>query len=661
MTERRSDESRQRMVEAQIVSRGVTDPAVIAAMLRVPREAFLPPEMAEFAFQDSALPIEEGQTISQPYIVAAMAEALGLNPSDRVLEVGTGSGYAAAVLASIASEVYTVERHGALAASARDRLQALGYDNVHVRHGDGSLGWPEHAPYDAIVVAAGGPEIPPALRDQLAPHGRLVIPVGPTPRMQHLVRLRRTNGAFERERLRAVTFVPLIGAGGWEAEGAPETIRPSAAHSASRLVRETCEPLAGIDEVPLGSTLERIGDARIVLLGEASHGTSEFYRMRARISRELIERHGFNVVAVEADWPDAVRINDYVHDRPRIDHGHEPFTRFPTWMWRNHEVSEFAAWLRSYNGEQDEPRRRASFHGLDLFSLYTSIAAVLHYLDDVDPEAAQIARRRYGCLTPWQADPGTYGRAALSGRFETCEAEVVSMLSDMLTRRIDYSARDGERFLDAAQNARLIVNAELYYRIMYYGSAESWNLRDRHMFDTLQTLLAFYGPDCKAIVWAHNSHIGNAAATEMAARGEFNIGQLCRQEFGPDVYLIGFGTHAGTVAAAPEWGAEMEVMDVRPSYPESYERLFHDTEMDAFILHLREPARPEVREELGGARLERAIGVIYRPETELLSHYFQAILPRQFDEYIWFDRTEAVTPIRTPAAAGVPDTYPFGV
>ena len=715
---------RDEMVRRQIAARGVRDRRVLEAMRTVPREVFVPERLAEFAYDDTPLPIGEEQTISQPYVVALMAEALELGPQDKVLEIGAGSGYAAAVLSRIAREVWAIERHESLARQARARMERLGYSNVHILHGDGTLGWPEQAPYDGIVVAAGGPEVPRALLDQLAEGGRLVIPIGPDPRTQSLVRVRRrADGDYIREDLGAVRFVPLIGAQGWREEGGaftappqapvvgvggppgePVTEDPAAAARASeaeraaqaaagvrpvsealapaglppevvltypraasppaqvaKLIREEAEPFDDLETADLGALLERIGDCRVVLLGEATHGTSEFYRFRARITQELLRQKGFNVVAVEADWPDAAQIDRYVRGRETPPAEGPTFARFPTWMWRNREVRDFVHWLRDYNEEVSEPERKVSFHGLDLYSLYTSIASVLRYLDEVDPEAGQVARLRYGCLTPWAQDPALYGRAALTRRFAVCEAEVLTNLREMLDRRLQYAARDGESFLDAVQNARVVANAERYYRAMYYGSAESWNLRDRHMFDTLRTLIGFRGAEAKAVVWEHNSHIGNAAATEMGARGELNVGQLARDEYGDDAYLVGFGTDHGTVAAATDWDGEMEIKRVRPSHPESYERLCHESGVAAFLLHLREPERSEVREELEAPRLERAIGVIYRPETELLSHYFQAVLPWQFDEYAWFDETRAVTPLGTEEVSGLPETYPFGL
>ena len=600
-------DARAQMVRTHIAARGVRDPAVLTAMRSVPREAFLPPELEEFAYTDAPLPIERGQTISQPYIVALMTAAAALRPGDRVLEVGTGSGYAAAILGRIAREVYTVERHEELARVAAERLARLGFANVSVLHGDGTLGWPEHAPYDAIIVAAGGPKVPEALLDQLAPGGRLVIPVGEGRSVQRLLRVTRgADGRFHEEELGDVRFVPLIGAQGWMAEPSEWNGRPaqplSRPDTLVRLVREVAEPLESIEGQDLGALLERLARSRVVLIGEATHGTSEFYRMRARITQELIRTRGFGIVAVEADWPDARRVNRYVQALPD---GHRPeesaFARFPTWMWRNHETWGFVEWLRVFNAEVREPARQAGFYGLDLYSLFTSIRSVLEYLERVDPPAARLARERYSCLTPWQADPQAYGRAAISGRYRVCEKEAVAMLRDMLSRELEYAERDGERFHDAVQNARLVADAERYYRAMYYGASESWNQRDRHMFETLERLLAFHGPASKAVVWAHNSHLGDARATEMSARGELNLGQLCRQRFGDAASLVGFGTDHGTVAAAHDWDRPMRVMTLRPAHPESYERLCHESGVRAFLLHLREPSAR------GGARRAGAI------------------------------------------------------
>jgi protein-L-isoaspartate(D-aspartate) O-methyltransferase len=657
-----AEDKRGRMLESHIRGRGVRDPAVLEALGAVRREAFVPSHLEEFAYEDTPLPIEEGQTISQPFIVAAMAEALQLAPDDRVLEIGTGSGYAAAILGEIAREVYTIERHRLLADQASRRLRELDYRNVHVLCGDGTLGWPEHAPFDAILVSAGGPEVPRVLVEQLAPGGRLVIPVGPDLRDQRLLRVTKmAEDETRTEDLGGVRFVPLVGEAGWPESSEVTTAKrvPTSDSPISHLIRETCHPISDIGEVELGSLLEHVGDARVVLLGEATHGTSEFYEMRMRITTELVMRRGFNIVAIEADWPDAARVDHYIRALEFPSHDAPTFDRFPTWMWRNYEVVKLIEWLKSHNEVVDDPERQVGFHGLDLYSLYKSRDAVLHYLDDVDPDAAAIARERYACLSPWERNPALYGRVAISEGYARCEQPVVSVLRDLLTRQLDYTQADGDRFLDASSNARIVAAAEQYYRVMYYGGAASWNLRDQHMFDTLERLLEFRGPGAKAVVWAHNSHVGDARATEMgASRGEHNIGQLCRQKFGDAAFSVGFGTHTGTVAAATDWDGPMELKKVRPSHPSSYERLCHDAEVPAFLLALRFPAREAVREELMSVRLERAIGVIYRPETELQSHYFQAALPAQFDMYVWFDETGAVHPLEPGLAhAEVPAIY----
>jgi len=654
------------MVDIQIAGRGVRDGSVLDAMRHVPREAFVEPGFEEFAYEDGPLPIGEGQTISQPYIVGLMIEAAEIKPGDSVLEVGAGSGYAAAIMSQIADRVRAIERHAPLAQAARQRVQKLGYDNIELRVGDGTKGWPEAAPFDAILVAAGGPEVPKALKEQLAIGGRLVIPIGDQERHQKLMKVTRKGHAdFEEEDLGGVRFVPLIGAQGWAEDGRRAATNhlpgQSRGRTLSELIAGAAEPLPDLDDPAFGHPFDRFADRRVVLLGEASHGTAEFYHARATITRHLIEHHGFTIVAVEADWPDAAAVDRYVRHRPARAAAEPPFQRFPTWMWRNTEVASLIDWMRTYNEGVPETDCRAGFYGLDLYNMSGSIAAVLDYLDDIDPAAAKVARERYGCLTPWQKEPSTYGRAVLTAGYRKCEQLVIEQCRELLKRRLDYAIQDGESFLDAAQNARLIASAERYYRIMYYGGAESWNLRDTHMFETLGHLLEARGSHSKAIVWAHNSHIGDARYTDMGVvREELNIGQLCRERFGDDAALIGFGTHMGTVAAATNWGGEMEVKRVRPSHRDSYERLCHDAGMPRFLLDLdRDEA---LRRRLLEPKLERFIGVIYRPETELMSHYSDASLPQQFDAYVWFDETKAVTPLGAEhAKAGVPDTYPFGM
>ncbi|MHA1134751.1 MAG: protein-L-isoaspartate(D-aspartate) O-methyltransferase [Alphaproteobacteria bacterium] len=668
------------MVARHLGARGISDPQVLRAMGEVPREAFVSEPLAEFAYEDAPLPIEAGQTISQPYIVARMVELAELRPGDNVLEVGAGSGYAAAIMGRIAEKVYAIERHEELARLAQAREAKLGYDNVEIICADGTKGWPEAAPFDAIMVSAGGPKIPETLKQQLAVGGRLVIPVGREIH-QTLMLVRRTGeDTFEQEDHGAVTFVPLIGEEGW---GAPETAKaqtkidsattgyanglliPSqhakvVRTNLSHVIADAAEPFGDLDE--LATLAERFANRRVVLLGEATHGTAEFYDARARITEMLVRKHGFNVVAVEADWPDATVYDALVRGLPRPAVPTEAFSRFPAWMWRNGQVRDFLARLEAINETIADPDKRAGFYGLDVYSMASSIEAVLNYLDGVDPDAARIARERYGCLAPFRTEPARYGHMAMSRGFAVCETPVTKALVDLLKNRLDYLAKDGDAFFDAEQNARIVMAAELYYRIMYYGGARSWNLRDEHMFDTLERVLAHRGSDSKAVVWAHNSHIGNAMFTEMGqVRGEHNIGQLARARFADQCALIGFGTDRGTVAAASNWDEPMEVKRVRPARDDSYEGRSREAGIDAFFLETGTGQKDSVREALAEPLLERAIGVIYRPETELLSHYFQAELSRQFDAWVWFTETNAVDARPQAHPHGPDETYPFGL
>ena len=409
-----------------------------------------------------------------------------------------------------------------------------------------------------------------------------------------------------------------------------------------------------------------VGDARVVLIGEASHGTHEFYRTRAELTRELIARRGFNVIAVEADWPDAYRVNRWVRgasDDSSAEQALGDFVRFPRWMWRNTDVVEFTAWLRERNLRTPEAER-VGFYGLDLYSLHRSIEAVLAYLGKVDPEDARRARERYSCFEMFGGDPQAYGYASTRGFSADCEDEVTAQLVDLRRRALDYANRDGriaaDEYFFAEQNARLVANAETYYRAMFGSHVQSWNVRDRHMMETLESLVQHTGRESKAVVWAHNSHLGDARATQMASSGELNLGQLVRERFNGEAFLIGFTTHTGTVTAARNWDDPAERRHVRPSLPGSYEHLFHETDISQFLLLLRDgPARQALWTE----RLERAIGVIYRPESERVSHYFRARLPQQFDAVLHIDRTTALEPLERWAVeeADLPETYPSGV
>jgi erythromycin esterase-like protein len=437
------------------------------------------------------------------------------------------------------------------------------------------------------------------------------------------------------------------------------------------LLSEKAKALVGAPN-DFDSLVDLIGDARFVLLGEASHGTHEFYRIRAQISKVLIAQRGFNAVAVEADWPDAYRVNRFVrgvsNDIDSVE-ALDGFQRFPQWMWRNADVLDFVGWLREHNDHQLSEDRKCGFYGLDLYSLHASIEAVLGYLNKVDPEAAKRARHHYSCFEQFGKRIETYGYATGFGMTPSCESAVIRELVALRQKEMQYLQRDGQVAADAyfcaEQNALVVRNAEEYYRNMFRREVSSWNLRDTHMMESFLRLaihLSNQRPPAKIIVWAHNSHLGDARATQMSERGELNLGQLVRERFGKEAVSIGFTTYDGTVTAASDWDGPAERKNVRPAHPESYEALFHDVDVPNFFLNLRDDG--DLPSHLRSERLERAIGVIYRPETELISHYFHARLPDQFDAILHYDHTRAVEPLERSAewqAGEVEETFPSGL
>lgn len=446
---------------------------------------------------------------------------------------------------------------------------------------------------------------------------------------------------------------------------------------------ETLIPAIEKHALPLDGTMDDydpiIAAARgknFVLIGEATHGTKEFYRARGEMTERLIQEIGFDAVAVEADWPDAYRINRYVSLT-----SHEPegralscFERFPTWMWRNKEIFRFVEWLRAYNFEFRKPgpenRWPVGFYGLDLYSMNTSIHAVLAYLGKIDPVAARRARIRYGCLDHFMDNPQAYGYATEFGLADSCEDDIIAQLTEIRSKAYEYIKKDGfaaaDEYFCARQNAQLVMNAEEYYRAMFRGRPNSWNLRDKHMFETLEDLADHLGErlgrDPRIAVWAHNSHIGDAGATEMSHRGEFNIGQLVKNAYPDKTLLVGFSTCRGTVTAADNWDEPAKTIRINEPLSGSYEDIFHRVRHNAFMLDLREN-NPAV-DKLMQKRLQRAIGVVYRPDTERHSHYFQPCLPQQFDFILHYDETTAVEPLGTamhPHHGEMDETYPSGL
>lgn len=438
-----------------------------------------------------------------------------------------------------------------------------------------------------------------------------------------------------------------------------------------KCIQEVASPLTGSPN-DYDRLMSMIGDARFVLLGEATHGTHEFYHARAEITKLLIERKGFSAVAIEGDWPDAYRINRFIRneggDLDSVD-ALGGFERFPTWMWRNADVLDFVGWLRDHNDGLESPIRKVGFYGLDLYSLYSSAEAVIRYLEDVDPEAAHQARQRYSCFEIFGEDTQAYAYAAGRGIIKPCEDQAIGQLVELHRQATTYLEMDGRAAEDelfyAQQNARLVRNAEVYYRTMFHGGVSSWNLRDKHMAETLSDLSAHLGrrgDPTGIIVWAHNSHVGDARATEMGKRGEWNIGELTREMFGDEVFNVGFTTFEGTVTAASNWDEPPERKRVRPALYGSYELLFHNVGVPAFLLPLSNDLESTM--ELRRPRLERAIGVIYRPETERHSHYFYSHLSDQFDAVIHFDHTRAVEPLERATrwkSDELPETFPTAI
>jgi erythromycin esterase len=418
-------------------------------------------------------------------------------------------------------------------------------------------------------------------------------------------------------------------------------------------IREVQHPLRGADD--LDPLLDRVGDARFVLLGEASHGTSEYYTWRHRVTERLVRERGFSFVAVEGDWPDCYRVNRYVKGWRDSGSGAREvlhaFDRWPTWMWANEEVVALAEWMRAWNDGRPE-ERKVGFYGLDVYSLWDSMDAVQKYLERVDPEAARRARRAYGCFDPYEGDVQEYAMATALVP-TSCEQEAVSMLLEMRRKAPEYREDGREAYFNAEQNALVARNAELYYRTMVRGGPASWNVRDNHMVETLGRLMQHHGPDAKAVVWEHNTHIARA--------GMVNVGQLARQEWGDDdVVLVGFSSHRGSVIAGEEWGAPMERMPVPPARDGSWEAVFHAAGAeDRLVLTDHLAGAESSMDPLG----HRAIGVVYDPGAERWGNYVPTVLPLRYDAVLYFDETRALRPLHmeTHETGEAPETFPSGM
>jgi len=439
-----------------------------------------------------------------------------------------------------------------------------------------------------------------------------------------------------------------------------------------QIISDNALPLSGTD-INYASLDTQFRKASVILLGEATHGTDEFYRIRSQITKKLITDYGFNAIAIEGDWPDVYQLNRYiqgVYPKNTANTTLANFKRFPIWMWRNKPMLELIRWLRNYNDELKPPNKKIGLYGLDLYSLHTSIEEIIKFLDKNDPQAAAKARERYKCLDTAIHDPEIYGYLSNINLTVSCAEAVTEQLIELNQQDYSFIQKDQEvdedEYFQLIQNAYLVKSAESYYRNMFRAEVSTWNLRDQHMFDTLQNIQNYlskkHRKQAKIIVWAHNSHIGDAKATEMGEKGEFNIGQLVQEFYGKESFSLGFTTYSGTVMAASGWGQKGEIKHIEPALPESYEHLFHSIGLGNFVLLLN---RDEViSSALCTPHLERAIGVVYKPDTERISHYFYSILPRQFDAVCHVDITAALEPILDKdiiEEEELPDTFPTGL
>ncbi|QXP58328.1 erythromycin esterase family protein [Olleya sp. HaHaR_3_96] len=638
-------------ITEQLEDKGISNKLLLEAFQDIPEAFFLSETLHPYFYEDVRIEKSLEKTEPRVIVVARMLEQLKIKKEDKILITGVDSIYILVVLSKIYKNVYNIETNETYANWATEVLKAVDINNVHIKTDNPEIGWKEEGPFNAILIASAFKEIPNTIKKQLAIGAKLIAPVGPD--WAHVlleVTKRVSENDYASKALRDNYYIP-------NPKILPKISKET--YTETEIIDEigiNSIPFKTIKKFPMDGLLERIGNAKVVLLGEASHGTSEFYLTRQEITKALIEKKGFNFVCAEADWSDAEQINNYVKNEYTAQNW-LPFARFPEWMWKNKEVLDFVEWLKKYNAKRNNT---IGFYGLDLYGLENSIDLVINYLQKIDPELAKIAKNRYACITPYMSNPTVYGKLVTTNTLESCEKDVIDMLFDLLKNK--NKLNHTKEYFYAYQNATVVVDTERYYKAMYYGSAESWNLRDFHMFYTLKSLLSFFGKDSKTVVWAHNSHIGNALATEMYARGEINIGHLCKEHFGSKSYHIGFGTNTGTVAASKNWGEKMNKMPIKDAVDNSYENLCNKTNVSNFTLPLREEhTEKKLRDFLSVPRLQRAIGVVYKPETELRSHYYKSILPYQFDEYIWFNKTKAITPLETKTAiTKLIDIHPFG-
>jgi protein-L-isoaspartate(D-aspartate) O-methyltransferase len=645
------------MVREGLVRRGIRDQRVLDAMGAVPRERFVPEQFAGSAYEDRPLPIVAGQTISQPYVVALALEAAAVRPTDRVLEVGTGSGYAAAVLDELAAEVWTVERHGDLVVDASESLRAALHGNVHVRWGDGSLGWPEAAPFDVVLVSAAGEEVPAPLLEQLADDGRLVMPVGPADGRQELVLVHRVGSRLDREELGPVQFVPLLAdraarpAHTVGRSGRRATVVDSERSPAERLAR-SCEPFSSITGADLSGLVDRLSEARVVVLGPSTSGTSEFHQLCARIAQALVEQLGCRTIVIDADWPDVAALDAWCAGFEPIPDAPAPCTTFPSWRWRNQEFGSLLAWLRrraTRVGGSDPVR----LVGLDVDAGDGVRAQVLDALDGCDPFSAAELRRRYATGVPWEHDASR--RPEVSARAAAVLDGVVTAAVAATVERLAHPSGPGA-FLDPATRDALVRSTPTSITGIVEAGPSWWSDRERRAATFLRSVVEHVeGP---VVVWTHAVRAGDAGATDLDLGDAPSLGQACRAHLGDSAYLVGLGTGTGSVAAATSWGGHTEVLPLDPARAGSVEELLGASHLPACLLDLRATRQGRVGAELGGRRPQRVVGPVVGPETGDRQPVLRGVLPQQFDEFIWVGASSAVVPVAAPTDDTRADRFP---
>lgn len=633
---------------ARLRKRGIIDQEVLEAMRRVPRHRFVEPGLRALAYDDRPLPSAHSPPLPQPYVAALVASVVAAGGRRRVLEVGTDSGYMVALLAQMFDEAYTIERHRDVAERAQRLLGRLGV-NVALRHGDGGRGWPEHAPYDAIVVMAGATRPPSALVEQLAEGGTLVIPIGTRPLAQRLTTFTKTADGLQSRDHGPVSFVPLVGAGGWGPEYSVQPVVKTGAAIVEQL-RSAARPVDLNAPDGLRVVLDEIGDTRIVLLGASTHGTSEFQRMRAQLTLDLVEQ-GFDMVVMDTDWSHGAHLDRFVQGTAA-----QPPDDPTPWAWHNRETRAFLGDLRTLNADRAADRR-VHCYGLDLFDADQAAQelAPSGHLDD-DPAADARASDRVAALAAL-ANPAA-GPVPAPRTASTTKTQAAAKLRELCAVRVKSATAgpDDAPLVPAPDLADTTNRSGRFYEALSCRDPLGWLLREDQSARTLEHLIARHGNQSRVVVWAHNVHVGDARATGLAAAGMRNLGQRLRERFGTSVYSLGAGAYEGSVLAAPRPNLPGKTMPLPPAAPKSHEHLCHATGLAAFFLDLSDPRLGF----LSSARAQRAIGTVHRADPTPTQHYLMARLTPQFDGYVWFDQTTAVTPIAAPRRP-MPEAYPLGV